>query len=124
MCSVSALVDVPLGSRNMSPPSKLDGADSVRLRTLWALCGVELHTLAFIERTVTGRLDRAEVDEHIRSAAIYRDEAEALFTVEPLNGSLCHETSPSISRPHVTTLDCRRTLDRASAHAKLPGTQH
>ena len=85
---------------------ELDGAYVVRLGPFRALCGVELHALTFIERPETGRLDGAVVDKHISAAAVDFNEAEALLAVEPLDSSLCHKTSPSISRSHLTTLDC------------------
>ena len=92
-----------------------------RLGPFRALCGVELHALTFIERPETGRLDGAVVDKHISAAAVDFNEAEALLAVEPLDSSLCYKTSPSISRSHLTTLDCCQTLDSANARAKLPG---
>ena len=100
---------------------ELDGAYVVRLGPFRALCGVELHALTFIERPETGRLDGAVVDKHISAAAVDFNEAEALLAVEPLDSSLCYKTSPSISRSHLTTLDCCQTLDSANARAKLPG---
>jgi hypothetical protein len=30
------------------------------------------------------------VNEHVRAAAVLGNESEALFSVEPLNGALCH----------------------------------
>ena len=74
-------------------------AEDEPLIGLWAfrpLGGLELDTLALIERPESGRLDRAVVDENVRTAAVHGDEAVALFGIEPLNGSLRHETSPSI----------------------------
>src|SRR4030095_4218433 len=78
----------------MPPRGDSDRANPVRLRTPRTLRGVELHTLTLIERPVTRRLDCAVVDEHVRATTLDLNEAEALLTVEPLDGSLCHETSP------------------------------
>src|SRR5215211_5843857 len=73
-----------------------DRVDLVCLRAFWPLGGLELHSLALIERPESGRLDRAVVDKNVRTAAVHGNEAVALFGIEPLNGSLRHETSPSI----------------------------
>src|SRR5690606_39425061 len=65
------------------------------------LGGLELDPLTLVEGTEARRLDRAVVDEHVRAAAVDLDEAEALLTVEPLHGSLCHDNLLAISRPHL-----------------------
>src|SRR5215813_10022348 len=68
----------------------LDGANLLRLRTLLALGDLELDPLVLLQRAVAARLDRGEVHEHVGSATVHGDEAEAFFGVEPLDGSLRH----------------------------------
>src|SRR5687767_8094531 len=68
----------------------LDGDDVLRLRALRALRDVELDPLVLVEALVALRLDGGEVDEDVGTAAVLRDEAEALLGVEPLHGTLCH----------------------------------
>jgi hypothetical protein len=70
-----------------------DGADVRGLRALLALRGLELHTLVVFEALVAIADDRGEVDEDVGCAAVGCDEAEALFAVEPLHGSLGHALS-------------------------------
>src|SRR3954467_13496629 len=70
-----------------------DGANVRRLGALLALGDVELHTLVLVQRAVAVGLDGGEVDEDVGSAAVRRDEAEALLAVEPLHGALCHVLS-------------------------------
>src|SRR4051794_3059135 len=67
-----------------------DDADPLGLGALLALADFELHTLALVERLEAGALDLGVVDEHVRTPAILSDEAEALFTVEPLDTALSH----------------------------------
>src|SRR3954470_10153114 len=66
-------------------------ADVLRLRTLRALSEVELDLLVLLERLVAAGLDGREVNEHVLAAAILSDEAEALVSVEPLDGALSHD---------------------------------
>src|SRR5665647_2289240 len=70
---------------------KSEGLNFLSLGALGTLGDLELHALCLFERTVAARLDRGVVNEHVRSAAILGDEAEALFSVEPLNCALNHE---------------------------------
>jgi hypothetical protein len=49
----------------------------------------ELNPLTLVERTVAVRLDGRVVDEDVL-AAVYGDEAVALFVVEPLDRALRH----------------------------------
>src|SRR3954452_17981419 len=70
-----------------------DGRDVRCLRALLALGLLELHLRAFLERLVATRLNRAEVDEQVGAATIGGDEAVALVSVEPLDGSGCHADS-------------------------------
>ncbi|EGJ76514.1 putative cold shock protein [Streptomyces sp. Tu6071] len=64
-------------------------ADHVRLRALLALRDLELDPLTLLQGAVTVHLDRAVVDEYIRTT-VDRDEAVALLRVEPLDGALSH----------------------------------
>jgi len=51
--------------------------------------------LALVETVHPGTLYGADMDEHILAAVIRLDEAKAFLAVEPLHGSLRHETFPS-----------------------------
>src|SRR5918993_2318482 len=68
----------------------LEAADVLCLQTLGALRDLELDLLALFERTVAVARDGAEVREDVGRAVVRSDEAEALFGVEPLDGSGCH----------------------------------
>jgi hypothetical protein len=57
--------------------SRSDRPNLFGLLTPRALGGLELNALTLVERLVAGRLDRTEVDEHIRAATIDCDEAVA-----------------------------------------------
>jgi hypothetical protein len=74
-------------------PTSADYMYGFGLRTFLALGNLELDPLAVLERLVTVHLNGGEVDEHVL-AAIDSDKAVALFSVEPLNGSLCHWSLP------------------------------
>src|SRR5699024_9427072 len=50
-------------------------------------------SLSLLEGTESSAVDRAVVHEHIRSSAVHGDEAVALLSVEPLDGSLRHSYS-------------------------------
>lgn len=69
----------------------LERADVLSLGTLGALGDLELHLLVLVERLVAARRDRGVVSEHIRGSVVGSDEAEALFSVEPLDGACCHD---------------------------------
>src|SRR5881392_3411253 len=69
-------------------------ADVLRLRTLGAGGDVELHLLVLVQRLVTTGLDGGVVNEDVLTATVLRDEAETLFGVEPLDGSLSHVRFP------------------------------
>src|SRR6478735_68928 len=75
-----------------------DGADLLGLRALGTLGDVELHALGLLERAVAAALDGAVVHEDVRAATVLGDEAEALFSVEPLDCSLCHGNLISLGR--------------------------
>src|SRR5690606_37283946 len=77
----------------------------IRLGTLGALSDLELDPLVLLQRPVTGRVDRGEVNEDVRSPTVHRDEAETLLRVEPLDRALRHSPAP------LPTCRCRpRTL--------------
>src|SRR6266487_1233139 len=87
------------------------------LGALRPLGDVELDGLPLLERAVAGRLDRAEVHEDVR-AGLRRNEAIALFGVEPLDGSDGHELVPpsvvsevSNQRRHALVPAARDKLD-------------
>jgi pimeloyl-ACP methyl ester carboxylesterase len=69
-------------------------ADVRRLRALGTGHDVVLDLLVLVERLVAVGLDGGEVDEHVLTAAVLSDEAEALVGVEPLDGSLSHVVLP------------------------------
>src|SRR4051812_29735073 len=61
----------------------------VRLRPLLTLRDLELDPLALFKGAVAVHLNRAVVDEYIRTT-VDRDEAVPLLRVEPLDGALSH----------------------------------
>src|SRR5882672_4931691 len=71
----------PLHSSNL--------ANVLRLQPLWSLGNVELDVVALCEAPEPLRLDRCEVDEHVRTRLL-RDKAKALRVVKPLHLTLCH----------------------------------
>ena len=97
----AGLEEVARPRRRTPPQPKLRGrsrgacagsepADVLGLQALRALCDLELDLLALFERTVAVARDGAEVCEDVGRAVVRSDEAEALFGVEPLDGSGCH----------------------------------
>ena len=70
----------------------LDNANVLRFFTLFAGHSVELDELTFVEALVPVALDVREMDENVITL-LARDEAEALFCIEKLHCSLCHEYS-------------------------------
>src|SRR5262245_2331628 len=66
-----------------------DFPNVLRLQTLWTLSDIELHIVALGEAAEALRLDRCEVDEHVRTRLL-RDKAKALCVVKPLHLTLCH----------------------------------
>src|SRR5271166_1348575 len=68
----------------------LDGGHSHRLRAFRSLGDFELDALIFLKGAKTIPLDLRMVDEYVFCAAIRGDKTEALFVIEPLDGSLCH----------------------------------
>src|SRR5712692_6661024 len=75
------------------PTGSGDLADVLRLQALRTLGDIELDGVTLGETAETVRLDRREVDEHIRTRLL-RDKAEALRVVEPLHLSLSHTEKP------------------------------
>src|SRR2546428_13868958 len=71
-----------------------DLSNVLRLQTLGTLGDLELHRVALGEAAEALRLDRCEVDEHIRTRLL-RDKAKALRVVEPLHFALCHTVPDS-----------------------------
>src|SRR5690349_11330683 len=69
-----------------------DLANVLRLQPLWTLGDVELDVVALGEATEPLRLDRCEVNEHVRTRLL-RDKAKALRVVEPLHLTLSHNCS-------------------------------
>jgi NAD dependent epimerase/dehydratase family len=67
-----------------------DGTNRVGLRTLGALARLEGNALVLLEGLEAVRLDGGVVHEDVRTLVIGRDEAEALFGVEPFDGALRH----------------------------------
>jgi hypothetical protein len=56
------------------------------------------HFLAFAQITQAGALDRADVNENVRAAAIIGlDEAETLLAIKPFHGAGSHFNSPNIA---------------------------
>src|SRR6476659_4544366 len=69
----------------------LDGGDGLRLRALRTLRDVEGHRLVLLEGAEAVGVDGGVVNEDIRAASLLGEEAEALFSVEPLDGSGSHK---------------------------------
>src|SRR6266540_3612448 len=69
-----------------------DRTDHVGLWSLLALRDLKLDSLPLFKRAVAVHLDRAVVDEDVRTV-LDRDEAVPLLRVEPLDGALSHPNS-------------------------------
>jgi hypothetical protein len=69
---------------------KLDDGYARRLGALGTLADFELNALVLVEGLEATGLDLGVVNEDIAIGVVRGDEAEALFSVEPLDGSLCH----------------------------------
>src|SRR6267378_3792252 len=69
-------------------------ANVLRLQPLWSLGNVELDVVALCEAPEPLRLDRCEVDEHVRTRLL-RDKAKALRVVKPLHLTLSHTVKTS-----------------------------
>ena len=70
--------------------NQLDDGYARSLGALGALADLELNTLVLVEGLEATGLDLGVVNEDIAIGVIRGDEAEALFCVEPLDGSLSH----------------------------------
>src|SRR5262249_20383428 len=86
----------------------------LRLQPLRSLGDLELDRLAFGERTEALPLNRAVVDEHIRSV-LARDEAVPLGVVEPLHSALRIRHLKTL----LTPARKRRALSRTIASPKI-----
>src|SRR3954447_18848904 len=78
-------------------PASSAGSDLLNVacgRALLALLLVVAHLRALGERLEAAPLDRRVVDEEVLAALVWRDEAESLVVVEPLDGSCCHVNFP------------------------------
>jgi hypothetical protein len=69
---------------------RLDQRYAGSLGALGTLTDFELNALVLVEGLEATGLDFRVVNEDIAIGVIRGDEAEALFSVEPLDGSLCH----------------------------------
>src|ERR1700694_235310 len=76
------------------------GAQIVGRRLARAAIGYDLvaDLLAFAQRTKSGALYRADVNEHVVATVIRLNEAEALGCVKPFHGSHAHGVVPSQDR--------------------------
>src|SRR4051812_20845132 len=90
MASVRACPNIARGLRR-----ELDGFS---LRSLVARADFEGHELALLEDLVAAHLDGRVVDEDVLPAILDGDEAVALFSVEPLDGSVRHVLLPAAFR--------------------------
>jgi hypothetical protein len=72
------------------PEVESDLANLAGLQALLALLGLELHTLTFREVAEALHLDLRLVNEEVIPAAVWRNETEAFFGVEPLDCTYTH----------------------------------
>lgn len=73
---------------------RLDSLDVHCLGTLGALLDVEGNLLVLFEGAVARGVDCRVVSENVLAAIFRGDEAEALFSVKPLDGTCSHNFSP------------------------------
>jgi hypothetical protein len=88
----------------------LDGAHSDSLRTLRPLGDFELNPLIFLKGAKTIPLDLRMVDEYVFCASVRGDKTEALFVIEPLDGSLCHSNFFLFKMSVITFIHSRLTV--------------
>src|SRR5690606_16044088 len=97
------MLDVGWGKRERGstvidrrPPfnRRSENADARRLHALRAGLRLEVHRLALFQAAVARALDSAEVGEDVSRSIAGLDEAEALFSVEPLDGTCSHTAYP------------------------------
>ena len=79
----------------------LEGANLLCLQPFGTFTDLKFNLLIFHQGAETAALDLGVVDENVVGAVGWRDEAEALLSVEPLHSSLCHTFK---------TFSCYRTL--------------
>src|SRR5690349_18598549 len=103
----------------MPAVSLSDETDLLGLRALLALRDLELDALVLLQRPVTGGLDGGEVHEHVGAAPVLADESEALVSVEPLHGSLCHRCLPCQAK--ICGMQTRSRLGLAAPHRPPTG---
>jgi hypothetical protein len=68
---------------------------SGRLAGTAVLLDLEIDFLAFSQARHACALNSGNVDENVRTAVAWLDEAEALGAIEPFNGTGCHMRIPS-----------------------------
>src|SRR5690625_3218561 len=66
------------------------------LGALGALGDFVTNTLAFLQAKETGCINRAVMDEHVRTSIFGCDDAESLRVVEPLHCAVLHELPPRL----------------------------
>jgi hypothetical protein len=69
----------------------LGKTDLYCLRALLALLDLELHSLTFVQGTVTGHLDFRLMNEKVLRTVVGNDETESLVGVKPLDYTCPHE---------------------------------
>src|SRR5687768_12684752 len=112
---------VPVSDASLAACS--EGTNVRRLQALLALLDVELDLLVLVQGLVAGRLNRAEVREHVLAAVVGGDEAKALVGVEPLDGSCCHYwllLTSFVPRPRLSQTIVRRSPERNTSSAMEP----
>src|SRR5690606_27107657 len=70
------------------------GPHGLRLRALRPGADLEGHLLTLFEHLVTAHVDGGVVDEDVLPSTLDGDESVALFSVEPLHGSVRHVLLP------------------------------
>jgi len=85
--------------------------DTFCLRALLAFADFKLHPLPLIECAVSLALNGGPVDKDVVTRAVHRNKAVALFSVEPLHGSQCHDAHSfsSVRKAHATVCRSLRT---------------
>src|SRR3954465_4745687 len=91
------------------------GLDVGRLLALGSLGHFEADLLTFLQCLEPRHVDRGKMREQVFTAAVRRDEAEALRIVEPLNGSGCHSATSLQSERDVGFVWTARTTCGAGA---------
>src|SRR5213083_1602234 len=81
-----------VAAQHAAPLHNSNLTNVLRLQPLWSLGNVELDVVPLGEAPEPLRLDRCEVDEHVRTRLL-RDKAKALRVVKPLHLTLSHNCS-------------------------------